>query len=124
MGDVSGNGGNGAAAGLSSLGTAMADNDQDDEILEIPVVGRIAAGLPVLDEEHILDKGNACYECHNDVVDSSFSIRDESLHVDGEPDVALAPATGMTISGGQCEGACHGDEDSEEEHDDDGDVDW
>lgn len=55
VGDVSGNGGNGAAAGLSSLGTAMADNDQDDEILEIPVVGRIAAGLPLLAEEHILD---------------------------------------------------------------------
>ncbi len=74
-------------------------------------------------EEH-MDEGAECFECHNEVVDSSFSLRDESLHVDGEPDVELAPSTGMTISGGQCEGACHGDEDSEEEHDDDGDVDW
>jgi hypothetical protein len=74
-------------------------------------------------EEH-MDEGAECFECHNDVVDSSFSIRDESLHVDGEPDVALAPSTDVTVSGGQCQGACHGDEDSEEEHDDDGDVDW
>jgi repressor LexA len=42
-------------AGLSSLGTVVADNDQDHEILEIPVVGRIAAGFPVLAEEHVLD---------------------------------------------------------------------
>ncbi|AKT41695.1 transcriptional repressor LexA [Chondromyces crocatus] len=30
-------------------------NDQEVEIVEIPVVGRIAAGLPLLAEEHILD---------------------------------------------------------------------
>ncbi|EYF07353.1 transcriptional repressor LexA [Chondromyces apiculatus] len=30
-------------------------NDQEGEIIEIPVVGRIAAGLPLLAEEHILD---------------------------------------------------------------------
>jgi repressor LexA len=30
-------------------------NDHEAEIVEIPVVGRIAAGLPVLAEEHVLD---------------------------------------------------------------------
>lgn len=46
------------AQGASALlnGAAQtADNDQNDDILEIPVVGRIAAGLPLLAEEHMLD---------------------------------------------------------------------
>jgi len=30
-------------------------NDREADIIEIPVVGRIAAGLPILAEEHILD---------------------------------------------------------------------
>ena len=30
-------------------------NDQGEDIVEIPVVGRIAAGLPVLSDEHVLD---------------------------------------------------------------------
>src|SRR5215831_14020956 len=30
-------------------------NDQSEDILEIPVLGRIAAGLPLLAEEHVLD---------------------------------------------------------------------
>jgi repressor LexA len=30
-------------------------NDRDADIIDIPVVGRIAAGLPLLAEEHILD---------------------------------------------------------------------
>jgi repressor LexA len=30
-------------------------NDRDTDIIDIPVVGRIAAGLPLLAEEHILD---------------------------------------------------------------------
>src|SRR5262245_33690739 len=30
-------------------------NDQEADIIEIPVVGRIAAGLPLLAEEHVLD---------------------------------------------------------------------
>jgi len=35
---------------------AIPANDQgDDELLEIPVLGRIAAGLPMLADEHILD---------------------------------------------------------------------
>ncbi|HSO00705.1 MAG TPA: transcriptional repressor LexA [Candidatus Nanopelagicales bacterium] len=33
----------------------MPANDQEVDIIEIPVVGRIAAGLPLLAEEHILD---------------------------------------------------------------------
>jgi repressor LexA len=33
----------------------MPANDQGVDIIEIPVVGRIAAGLPLLAEEHILD---------------------------------------------------------------------
>ena len=37
---------------LSTL-DAMAEND--DDILHVPVVGRIAAGLPLLADEHILD---------------------------------------------------------------------
>src|SRR5262249_35539687 len=30
-------------------------NDQGDDMVEIPVLGRIAAGLPLLAEEHVLD---------------------------------------------------------------------
>src|SRR5690348_6667635 len=30
-------------------------NDQGEDILEIPILGRIAAGLPLLAEEHVLD---------------------------------------------------------------------
>jgi repressor LexA len=50
-------GGNGSN-GLPNVGTyggGVAENDQTGEILEIPVLGRIAAGLPILAEEHILD---------------------------------------------------------------------
>jgi repressor LexA len=50
---VANGGANGSA--LSNVGTTVADNDQDGEILEIQVVGRIAAGLPLLAEEHVLD---------------------------------------------------------------------
>ncbi|MFO0758332.1 MAG: transcriptional repressor LexA [Byssovorax sp.] len=35
-----------------SLGPA---NDQGGDVIEIPVVGRIAAGLPLLAEEHVMD---------------------------------------------------------------------
>jgi hypothetical protein len=49
-------------------------------------------------EDHILDEGAECYECHFSVLDASFAWQDETLHVNGEPDVALAPETGMTIS--------------------------
>jgi repressor LexA len=38
-----------------SPGASIADNDQNDDILEIPIVGRIAAGLPVFAEENLLD---------------------------------------------------------------------
>lgn len=31
------------------------ENDQNGDILEIPVLGRIAAGMPILAEEHVLD---------------------------------------------------------------------
>src|SRR5271170_33879 len=32
-----------------------AANDQDSDVIDIPIVGRIAAGLPLLAEEHVLD---------------------------------------------------------------------
>jgi repressor LexA len=37
------------------LSTLDARAENDDDILHVPVVGRIAAGLPLLAEEHILD---------------------------------------------------------------------
>jgi repressor LexA len=37
------------------LSTLDAKAENDDDILHVPVVGRIAAGLPILAEEHILD---------------------------------------------------------------------
>jgi repressor LexA len=37
------------------LSTLEARAENDDDILHVPVVGRIAAGLPLLAEEHILD---------------------------------------------------------------------
>lgn len=43
------------AGALLNGAAQTADNDQNDDILEIPVVGRIAAGLPLLAEEHMLD---------------------------------------------------------------------
>jgi hypothetical protein len=67
-----------------------------------------------------MEEGAECSDCHDDVVDASFSLKDATLHVNGEPDVALAPSTGMTISGGRCWGRCHGDED----HDEDNQIDW
>src|SRR5215831_4814559 len=36
-------------------GTAAPANDQGEDMVEIPVLGRIAAGLPLLAEEHVLD---------------------------------------------------------------------
>lgn len=44
----------GAAAARTDGAPAPA-NDQTEDILEIPVLGRIAAGLPLLAEEHVLD---------------------------------------------------------------------
>jgi repressor LexA len=43
-----------AAPPVSTDGAAPA-NDQGDDMVEIPVLGRIAAGLPLLAEEHVLD---------------------------------------------------------------------
>jgi repressor LexA len=62
-GSGSGNGnGNGHAVNdgatpgaFMSPAASLADNDQNDDILEIPIVGRIAAGLPVFAEENLLD---------------------------------------------------------------------
>lgn len=46
-------------SGLNGASDVLADgepaNDREADIIEIPVVGRIAAGLPILAEEHILD---------------------------------------------------------------------
>lgn len=39
----------------SSSSPVIPANDQGDDIIEIPVVGRIAAGLPLLAEEHVMD---------------------------------------------------------------------
>lgn len=49
-----GNADPGRSAALGGVGEAPA-NDQEDDIVEISVVGRIAAGLPILAEEHVLD---------------------------------------------------------------------
>jgi repressor LexA len=48
---------------VRALGETLANGDarsaelvaNDDDLLEIPVVGRVAAGLPLLAEEHIID---------------------------------------------------------------------
>ncbi len=52
-------GGNGSEPVRSALvgngGEAPANDQEDDELVEIAVVGRIAAGLPILAEEHVLD---------------------------------------------------------------------
>jgi repressor LexA len=49
----------GSDDGGGGVGDAAMDvlpaNDRDADIIDIPVVGRIAAGLPLLAEEHILD---------------------------------------------------------------------
>ncbi|HZF56705.1 MAG TPA: transcriptional repressor LexA [Polyangiaceae bacterium] len=55
---VGGSNGSNGLPNVGSMGAAydgVAENDQSGEILEIPVLGRIAAGLPLLAEEHILD---------------------------------------------------------------------
>jgi repressor LexA len=50
---------NGDHDGARAVGDAAMDllpaNDRETDIVDIPVVGRIAAGLPLLAEEHILD---------------------------------------------------------------------
>src|SRR6187401_2958771 len=44
------------AGALIGAGAALADNDvSGGDILEIPILGRIAAGLPLFAEEHLLD---------------------------------------------------------------------
>jgi len=46
LGEALGNGGGTRSAELAA---------NDDDLLEIPVVGRVAAGLPLLAEEHVID---------------------------------------------------------------------
>jgi repressor LexA len=53
--DDRGLGANGNASALIGTGATLADNDQNGDIIEIPILGRIAAGLPVLAEENLLD---------------------------------------------------------------------
>lgn len=57
--DMPGNGHGDVSLGEGAEGEAGLDgmpaNDQGVDIIEIPVVGRIAAGLPLLADEHILD---------------------------------------------------------------------
>ncbi|AUX44091.1 ArsR family transcriptional regulator [Sorangium cellulosum] len=56
--DLDGAAGGGSAELRGALVTGANDapaNDQEDDLVEIAVVGRIAAGLPILAEEHVLD---------------------------------------------------------------------
>jgi repressor LexA len=54
--EMSGAGANGVSNGAPSGGeTAAPANDQGADIVDIQVVGRIAAGLPLFAEEHVLD---------------------------------------------------------------------
>jgi repressor LexA len=55
--EMSGAGGtNGVSNGAPNGGeTSAPANDQGADIVDIPVVGRIAAGLPLFAEEHVLD---------------------------------------------------------------------
>lgn len=57
--DLNGEGASGGGDPLRSTlaggGSDAPANDQEGDIVEISVVGRIAAGLPILAEEHILD---------------------------------------------------------------------
>jgi repressor LexA len=53
--DVDEGGGDGSGHGRTGVVNASPANDDGAEVIEVPVVGRIAAGLPVLAEEHIMD---------------------------------------------------------------------
>ncbi|WP_437751295.1 transcriptional repressor LexA [Sorangium sp. So ce1389] len=56
--DLDGGGASGGAELRGALVGGANDapaNDQEDDLVEIAVVGRIAAGLPILAEEHVLD---------------------------------------------------------------------
>lgn len=53
--DVEGDERGPGSSAILSAGSPVPDNDQGDEILEIPILGRIAAGLPVFAEENLLD---------------------------------------------------------------------
>src|ERR1700691_1368106 len=46
-------GGNGAEAVVSAAGAVLPAND--DDLVEIQVLGRVAAGLPLFAEEHVID---------------------------------------------------------------------
>jgi repressor LexA len=52
--EIAGGIANGVTHGVDD-GAATPANDQGADIVDIPVVGRIAAGLPLLAEEHVLD---------------------------------------------------------------------
>ncbi|HTN90363.1 MAG TPA: transcriptional repressor LexA [Sorangium sp.] len=56
--DLDGGGASGGAELRGALvggGNDAPANDHEDDLVEIAVVGRIAAGLPILAEEHVLD---------------------------------------------------------------------
>lgn len=53
-GDESTSSGSGLAAGAGRIGVAKATPANDD-LLEIPILGRVAAGLPILAEENVVD---------------------------------------------------------------------
>ncbi len=49
------NGSSLSGSGLSSAMSGQPANDSTDDILSIPVLGRVAAGLPLLAEENVVD---------------------------------------------------------------------
>jgi repressor LexA len=47
-----GNGGSPAHAGIPGMDVVPAN---DDDMLDVPILGRVAAGLPILADEHVID---------------------------------------------------------------------
>src|SRR5262245_23241323 len=48
-------GANGSSQHGDGEGSPTPANDQGEDIVDIPVVGRVAAGLPILADEHVID---------------------------------------------------------------------
>jgi predicted CxxxxCH...CXXCH cytochrome family protein len=54
-----------------------------------------------------IEEGLGCNECHSATVSNNTTISNPANHVDGEKDVVLP--SGMSRSGGECTGTCHGE---------------
>lgn len=63
-------------------------------------------GLGGKHDDH-LEEGVSCEDCHSSTVSSGTTISGPDNHVNGKVDVALP--SGMTYSGGECTGNCHGE---------------